>query len=152
MNLGEKRASVWVSVCCWRDFQRVPREGQTSPRAADSGSEEKRNKKTWMCLKMLHHVCLIPFCIIDMILAKWFFFKRLNNLLLSVTSACPRPGQPPPFLLFSGARGPFALESHSRRDVSCVVDQEEETVWSRGRGSRRRKRDQTEWVLFFFFN
>lgn len=32
--------------------------------------------------KMLYHVCLIPFCIIDIIPAKCFL-KGLNNLLLS---------------------------------------------------------------------
>ena len=40
---------------------------------------------------MLHHVCLIPFCIIDM--NYWYdsckmFFKRLNNLLLSMLPQC----------------------------------------------------------------
>lgn len=48
------------------------------------GGGKKRNKKYWMCqLKVLHHVCLILFCIIDMILAKCFL-KQLNNLLMSM--------------------------------------------------------------------
>lgn len=48
----------------------------------------KKWKKNWLCLmKMLHHVCLIPFCIIDM--NYWYdsckvFFKQLINLLLSM--------------------------------------------------------------------
>lgn len=40
----------------------------------------------------MYHVCLIPFCIIDMDLAV-FFFKQLNNLLLCANSARPRCGQ-----------------------------------------------------------
>lgn len=68
-----------------------------SNEATDSGSwewkkkktkKEKKKNKNWMCLKkMLHHVCLIPFCIIDM--NYWYdsckvFFKQRNNLLLSM--------------------------------------------------------------------
>lgn len=51
----------------------------------------KKKKKKRMCL-MMYHVCLIPFCIIDMDLAV-FFFKQLNNLLPCANSARPRCGQ-----------------------------------------------------------
>lgn len=66
-----------------------------------------------MCLmKMLHHVCLIPFCITDMILAKCFF-KQLNNLLLSMLpQRVPDLDKKTPSLLsfFWDSHRPFASE------------------------------------------
>lgn len=81
-----------------------------------------------MCLKMLHHVCLIPFCIIDMNrYESCVFYKELNNLLLSVTSVCPRPGQkkaPHCFFFFLSLSWRFfTFESH-------ILDQDEKPVWS----------------------
>lgn len=99
--------------------QRVSREGQKtmieqwSDRLWIIGEEKEKKRKYWMCLmKMLHHVCLIPFCIIDM--NYWYdsckvFFKQLNNLLLSMLpQRVPdldkklNSTPPPPFCFFFG--------------------------------------------------
>lgn len=67
------------------------KHGSTRHWAMKQRTLDQRRKKTTKkkpeCLKMLHHVCLIPFCIIDM--NYWYdsckvFFKQLNNLLLSM--------------------------------------------------------------------
>lgn len=108
--------------------QRVSREGQKtmieqwSDRLWIIGEEKEKKRKYWMCLmKMLHHVCLIPFCIIDM--NYWYdsckvFFKQLNNLLLSmlpqrVPDLDKKLNSTPPLFFslgLSAGHGPFAFE------------------------------------------
>lgn len=107
-------------------------------RTLDRGGGKKKQKKNWMCLmKMLHHVCLIPFCIIDM--NYWYdsckvFFKQLNNLLLSMLPQrvpdLDKKLNSPLFFFSSGlstGHRPFACEPPYEETFSCVVDQDEET-------------------------
>lgn len=91
-------------------------------------------------MKMLHHVCLIPFCIIDM--NYWYdsckvFFKQLNNLLMSMLPQCvpdldkkkrkKKKRKKLPHIFFfhslglSLAQRPFCLWAFKWRDLSCVV-------------------------------
>lgn len=91
-------------------------------------------------MKMLHHVCLIPFCIIDM--NYWYdsckvFFKQLNNLLMSMLPQCVpdldkkkekkrREKIPPHFFSFilwdsHWLEGLFVFELVKWRDLPCVV-------------------------------
>lgn len=105
------------------------------------GAKKEKRKKYWMCLmKMLHHVCLIPFCIIDM--NYWYdsckvFFKQLNNLLLSmlpqrVPDLDKKLNSPSPFFFFfclwdsQWFRGLLPLRPNMKR-LKCVVDRDEGT-------------------------
>lgn len=96
------------------------------------GKKKKRRKKGMCLMKMLHHVCLIPFCIIDM--NYWYdsckvFFKQLNNLLLSMLPQrvpdLDKKLPLPRFLLFfffgtlSRGHRPFSLSAPIRGDLCC---------------------------------
>lgn len=73
MNLNE-RASVLISIFRLKELS-MSLQRRTDRWAAHWG-EQKKNRMRW---KMLHRVCLIPFCIIDIILANCFF---LNNWII----------------------------------------------------------------------
>lgn len=99
IELGKRRTTVLFYIDWQRDFTRSfqrrtqnfkePTNEQWSVRLWIVGVKKKK-KKLNVLMKMLHHVCLIPFCIIDM---NWYdsckvFFKQLNNLLLSMLPQC----------------------------------------------------------------
>lgn len=104
------------------------------------GEKKKRKKKYWMCLmKMLHHVCLIPFCIIDM--NYWYdsckvFFKQLNNLLMSMLPQrvpdLDKKLNSPFFFLWDSqwVVGLLPLSPHMKRPVMCCGPRWRHRIWS----------------------
>lgn len=118
-----------------------------SNEATDSGSGRKKNKQKKTnpecSMKMLHHVCLIPFCIIDM--NYWYdsckvFFKQLNNLLLSmlpqrVPDLDKKLNFPPPFFFLflwdsQWVTGLSPLSPHRKRLVMCCGPRWRNRIWS----------------------
>lgn len=130
-----KKKEVWIihpqdfdKSFLWRTKTKMSNE------ATDSGSKWGKKKNLNVFNEMLHHVCLIPFCIIDMILAKCF----LNNWIIYLLSVLPqlvpdldKKLNSSPFLVFlwdfQGFTG-LCLWASRSRDLKQVMDQDE--MWS----------------------
>ncbi len=151
INLSKRRNTVLIYIYCLKGLHKeFPEKDRKhwamKQQTLDRGEKKNNKKKKPECLmKMLHHVCLIPFCIIDM--NYWYdsckvFFKQLNNLLLSmlpqrVPDLDKKLNSPLlffPFFLFlwdsQRVTGLLPLNPHSKRLVMCCGPRWRNRIWS----------------------